>query len=270
MAYAPKPGCPLCSIVSSASHATPNSPRTPSFPAGSTQPEVLWRDDNFTAYREKAQPLSSKGHVIVAFNLHVPSIYTLSSSDLPLLVNIRNLATRLLTSLLPPSSPAATPSGSSTPIPSLANTPLQGADTLFRIGFITPPFKDNKIPVTDHLHCHAYITPADLMGWWRGIAYGPLAWYSIDDLIAEIRESVSNNRIKSGYDNRTQAPIDLVPHAGARAGTADGIETSEPTIANNDADLEDGDTNTARLHSPGTRSSASLLTPQSHIPTLRV
>lgn len=25
------------------------------------------------------------------------------------------------------------------------------------------------------------------MGWWRGIAYSPVAWYPIDDLIAEIR-----------------------------------------------------------------------------------
>lgn len=25
------------------------------------------------------------------------------------------------------------------------------------------------------------------MGWWRSVAYGPLAWYDIDDLIAEIR-----------------------------------------------------------------------------------
>ncbi|KAF8058273.1 hypothetical protein FPV67DRAFT_1428630 [Lyophyllum atratum] len=267
MAYSSKTGCPMCSIVSSASHATPNSPRSPSFPVGSIQPEVLWRDDNFTAYREKAHPLSSKGHIIVAFNLHVPSIYTLSSSDLPLLVNIRNLATRLLSSLLPSTSPATTPSGPSTPSPYHASTPLQGGDNLFRIGFITPPFKDNKIPVTDHLHAHAYINPADLMGWWRGIAYGPLAWYSIDDLIAEIRESVSNNRIKSGYDNRTRAPIDMVPHAGARAGTADGIETSEPGLSNAEAELEDGDGHTAHLLSPR---SPSLLTPQSHIPTLRV
>ncbi|KAG6832247.1 hypothetical protein H0H92_004212 [Tricholoma furcatifolium] len=252
MAFAPKAGCPMCSIVASASHATPNSPRSPSFPAGSTQPEVLWRDDNFTIYREKAHPLSSSGHIIAAFNLHVPSIYTLSSSDLPLLVNMRNLTTRLLTTLLPPSSP---PTSSS-------------SESLFHIGFITPPFKDNKIPVTDHLHCHAYVGPPDLMGWWRGIAYGPLAWYPIDDLIAEIRESVSNNRIKSGYQNR-RAPIDQVPGAGARAGTANGIETSEPSLANNDVDLEDGDGNaSARLMSP--RSPEALLTPQSQIPSLRV
>lgn len=72
MAYAPKPGCPLCSIVSTAAHATSNSPLTPSFPVGSTQPEVLWRDDNFTAYREKAHPLSTKGHIIIAFKSVAP------------------------------------------------------------------------------------------------------------------------------------------------------------------------------------------------------
>lgn len=74
MAFAPKPGCPMCGMVATASHAPPNSPRSPSFPAGSTQPEVLWRDDNFTAYREKANPVSGKGHIIVAFKsvLYLP------------------------------------------------------------------------------------------------------------------------------------------------------------------------------------------------------
>jgi hypothetical protein len=75
MAYAAKSGCPLCSIVSSASHASQNSPLSPSFPPGSTHPEVLWRDDNFTAYREKAHPLSTTGHIIVAFKF-VSSFYT--------------------------------------------------------------------------------------------------------------------------------------------------------------------------------------------------
>jgi hypothetical protein len=103
-----------------------------------------------------------------------------SSSDLPLLANVRNLATRLLASLLPASTPV-TPSTAAPP------APLQSLNNQFRIGFITPPFKDNKIPVTDHLHAHAFIGPADLTGWWRGIAYGPLAWYAIEDLIAEIR-----------------------------------------------------------------------------------
>ena len=41
--------------------------------------------------------------------------------------------------------------------------------------------------MTDHLHAHAYILPADLMGWWRGVGYSAMAWYDVDDLIAEIR-----------------------------------------------------------------------------------
>jgi len=247
----------MCGMVSKAAiHVEPNSPRSPSFHTGSTEPEFLWRDDNFTAYREKANPVSSKGHIIVTFNLHVPSIYTLSSTDLPLLVNIRNLATRLLNNLLPPTSLASTPDAS----------PLYRPNPDFRIGFITPPFWDGKIPVTDHLHCHAYIAPANLAGWFRGIAYGSAAWYAIDDLIAEIRESVSNNRIKSGHENRARAPIDLVPDAGSRSGTADGIETSEPGLAN-ERDLEGGQ-GTPTVLSP--RSGTLSPQRQSSIPTIRV
>ncbi|KAF7965597.1 hypothetical protein HWV62_30429 [Athelia sp. TMB] len=267
--FAPKPGCPMCSIVSTASHAPHNSPRSPSFPVGSTQPEVLWRDDNFTAYREKANPVSSKGHIIIAFN------------DLPLLVNVRNLANRLLSSLVSStSSPSVTPATVASPTSSTAPR-VGGPD--FHVGFITPPFKDNKIPVTDHLHAHAYIGNGDLMGWWRGVAYSSVAWYSIDDLIAEIRyafrfrmpyavfivfclssESVSNNRIKSGYRNRN-APIDEVADAGARSGAADGTEFTEPSLAVPDEEAGEG--------TPGPSSrplSPNTLSPQSQIPHLRV
>ncbi|KDR84810.1 hypothetical protein GALMADRAFT_233190 [Galerina marginata CBS 339.88] len=261
--FAPKAGCPMCGIVATASHTTPNSPRTPVFPPGSTQAEVLWRDDNFTAYREKANPVSSRGHIIVAFNLHVPSIYALSSSDLPLLANIRNLATRLLASSVPAATPV-TPSTAPPPVP------LEGLSSQFRIGFITPPFKDNKIPVTDHLHAHAFIGPADLAGWWRGVAYGPLAWYAIEDLIAEIRESTTNNRIKSGYENRVRAPIDMVPSAGARAGRADGLETTEPSIANLDLQVEDGEGGVSTSSASTSSQSRNLLSSQSQIPHLRV
>ncbi|KAH7923992.1 hypothetical protein BV22DRAFT_1091710 [Leucogyrophana mollusca] len=260
MAFAPKPGCPMCGIVATAASHTPaQSPRSPSFPDGSTQPEILWRDDNFTAYREKANPVSSKAHIIIAFNLHVPSIYTLSSSDLPLLVNVRNLGRRLLSSTLPPSSPVF-PSASS----SVTSVPLRDTESEFRIGFITPPFRDNKIPVTDHLHAHAYIAPADRLGWWRGVAYGPLSWYAIDDLIAEIRESVSNNRVKSGYEGRASAPIDLVPDAGARTGAANGDENTAPSIAV--PDIEEGQPSP----SPSSPSTPTSLTPHHQIPTLRV
>ncbi|KAK7058303.1 hypothetical protein VNI00_001934 [Paramarasmius palmivorus] len=202
--FSPRPGCPLCSIVASASTNANDSPET----------KILWRDQSLTAYVEQANPVSSSGHIIIALNLHVPSIYTLSSTDLPLLVNIRNIALRLLSSHVDASS---------------ASTSTTDAKRQFHVGFITPPFKDNRIPVTDHLHCHAYVGPADLMGWWRGIAYSSVAWYSIDDLIAEIRESVSNNRVKSGYQNRN-APIDHISEAGVRSGTADGQETTVPAI----------------------------------------
>ncbi|KAK0208461.1 hypothetical protein DFS33DRAFT_1303611 [Desarmillaria ectypa] len=238
MAFAPKTGCPLCGIVSSAVHDPLISPRSPSSVHETNEPEILWRDDNFTVYREKANPVSSTGHVIIAFNLHVPSIYTLSSSDLPLLVNLKSIATRFLNSMLPVSSPATSPTGA---------TPLRMTSTNFRIGFITPPFRDAKIPVTDHLHAHAYLVPADLMGWWRGVAYGPLAWYAIDDLIAEIRESTSNNRVKSGYDNRRVAPIDFVPSAGSRTGTANGIETTVQGLGRLDAELEAGEASSLNL-----------------------
>lgn len=60
--------------------------------------------------------------------------------------------------------------------------------------------------------------------------------------LAISRESVSNNRVKSGYENRGRAPIDMVPSAGARAGHADGVETTGTAIANLDSQLEDGET----------------------------
>jgi len=172
----------------------------------------------------------------VAFNLHVPSIYMLSSSDLPLLTFIRDTATQLLSSLLPLDSPLLSPT-SAGPLNS-SHTQPRARPPNFRIGFITPPFRDSRIPVTDHLHAHAFIAPADRLGWFRGVAYSALAWYDIDDLIAEIRESVSNNRVKSGYANRQNAPIDLVPDAGARAGHANGRETTESSIAS--SDIEEG------------------------------
>src|SRR5467141_2900757 len=67
--FAPKPGCPMCSIAQTASLMPSNSPRNPIFPNTSraTQPEILWRDDNFTAYLVKVYPFSSKGHIVVLF-----------------------------------------------------------------------------------------------------------------------------------------------------------------------------------------------------------
>lgn len=56
----------MCSIVASASPMSHGS-RSPTFPAGSTAPEIIWKDDNFTVYREKAFPVSSKGHIVIIF-----------------------------------------------------------------------------------------------------------------------------------------------------------------------------------------------------------
>lgn len=108
-----------------------------------------------------------------------------SSSDLPLLTFIRDTATQLLSSLLVMDLPLLTPT-SAGPLNTSPSQPRTRPSN-FRIGFITPPFRDSRIPVTDHLHAHAFIAPADRLGWFRGVAYSALAWYDIDDLIAEIR-----------------------------------------------------------------------------------
>jgi hypothetical protein len=68
MDYTPKPGCPMCGIVAAAragtlGRAAPGAQA----PRAAQAPDVLWRDDNFTVYRERAHPVSSKAHVIVAF-----------------------------------------------------------------------------------------------------------------------------------------------------------------------------------------------------------
>jgi len=226
----------MCGIVSQAQNQRNllNAGARPPSSTAASKPDILWHDINFTIYREKTNPVSSQGHIIVALNLHVPSIYTLSSSDISLLAAIRDTATRLLYSLSTPETPQPSPNSAASLTASSRTRPSN-----FRIGFITPPFRDPRIPVTDHLHAHAFINPANQLGWFRGIAYSSLAWYDIDDLIAEIRESVSNNRVKSGYEDRGSAPINLVPDAGSRAGTANGRETTEASIALPD-DIEEG------------------------------
>ncbi|KZS93067.1 hypothetical protein SISNIDRAFT_550078 [Sistotremastrum niveocremeum HHB9708] len=253
--FAPKPGCPLCGIVSFAQQS-PTTPLASPSSSNATKPQILWKDDNFTVYQEKSYPVSSKGHIIIVFNLHVPSIYTLSSSDLPLLIQVQRLGQRLLGSLIPrtPTMPTSPLSSSTSSTPDM---PLATKNQAFNIGFITSPFKDPKIPITDHLHAHAYIGTPDLAGWWRAISYSSVAWYAVDDLIAEIRESTSNNRIKSGYENRTQAPIDTVPDAGSRTGFPNGVEDTHSSIKV--PDLEEGE---ATSPSQG-GSRASLSTPQS-------
>jgi hypothetical protein len=152
-------------------------------------------------------------------------------------------------SLNPPPSPGPNTS------PSLPLT----ANPAFHVGFITPPFRDSKIPVTDHLHVHAYVGTLDRAGWWRAIAYSSAGWYSIEDLVAEIRcvlwlrclalasdvmesivffsEQTSNNRVRStDPDRKNSRPIDRVPNAGARAGMPDGRELNDRGLATDELD----------------------------------
>lgn len=91
----------MCGIVNTAFHSQINSPSFNPTPRPD-KPDILWKDDNFTVYRETANPVSSIVHVIIAFksvlaidilpfsadsrlffpsanSLHVPSIYRLVS-----------------------------------------------------------------------------------------------------------------------------------------------------------------------------------------------
>jgi hypothetical protein len=76
MSFTSKHGCPMCGIVAQAQRqrGDPNSP-VPLAPPSASQPDVLWRDDNFTIYREKTNPVSSKGHLIVAFKSVAVSLH---------------------------------------------------------------------------------------------------------------------------------------------------------------------------------------------------
>lgn len=89
-----------------------------------------------------------------------------------------------------PQNSSTEPYSPRSPTTTVTQPSLPSSDS-FNIGFITPPFKDNKIPITDHLHAHAYIGQPDLAGWWRRIAYSYAGWYAIEDLIAEIRSVMS-------------------------------------------------------------------------------
>ncbi|KAG8913935.1 hypothetical protein FRC01_004302 [Tulasnella sp. 417] len=307
--FTPRPGCPLCSIVSTPYPSLLQSPRSPFFNgngsnnSGAPAPQIVHKDEKVTVYLERANPVSSKGHLVIVLNLHVPSIYMLvslqrldnqdvlvvrgmldviwgwhapamprvdrrlqfqlailgdleqplicaiydllpvgrgtigvSSSDLPLLLHMQSLAQSLLTKQLGgtlssssssnavPPTPTSPNPGSPNPSQAITFSPETDPANRFNIGFIVSPFSDPKIPVSDHVHLHAYIGDMDLAGWWRKLNYSGMGWWAIDDLIAEIREQTSNNRVKSAYPHPRVAPINQVPDAGARVGFANGLE----------------------------------------------
>lgn len=94
MAFHSKSGCPMCGIVARGISTAPNSPLfsplsssfasasspppPPRRPGSNTRlggaqgqiadgPEILYRDDNFTIYRERAYPVSSRVHLVIVF-----------------------------------------------------------------------------------------------------------------------------------------------------------------------------------------------------------
>jgi hypothetical protein len=56
----------MCGIVETAFHTQINTPSFSSTPQPN-KPDLLWKDDNFTVYREMANPVSTIAHVIIAF-----------------------------------------------------------------------------------------------------------------------------------------------------------------------------------------------------------
>ncbi|WWC61794.1 uncharacterized protein I303_104379 [Kwoniella dejecticola CBS 10117] len=253
------PGCVLCSLVSStfdqlSSSSPSNSPNArssllpPSRPSGETasayhQPferstsptpaprrlhtggkEVIFQDADITIYRaEGKERLCSDGrHLIVVVNKHLESVYDFGPSDVPMLSHILEITHRLLLPVTGQSSSSASDA---------ERGKGKGKENDVRIGFVGSVTKDPQSPHA-HLHAHAMVGPIDtsLPGatfWRRNVVFGSMNWWSIEDLRAEIREESSNNRVKSGYQNRERAPIDRVPDAGSIAGLPNALDPSD-------------------------------------------
>lgn len=130
--------------------------------------QTLFHDDTITAIQANA-PIASQ-HIIVLTNAHVQNVHELTYDDIPLLKHIKDTALKL----------------------------LKEAETEVTIGFISSPFSDPQMPIKTHLHAHAF-THIDRKrcSWMRSWVFSGLIFYKLDDLVAEIRESVTNNRIKS-------------------------------------------------------------------------
>ncbi|EJU01029.1 hypothetical protein DACRYDRAFT_22843 [Dacryopinax primogenitus] len=238
--YAPRTGCPVCTIVAlsrspptqvpsvnpDSSSPLLSSPDPSSVAAGPSVPrpvyvtpsggEVVYVDKDVTVFVEKKDPVSSKGHLIVVFNAHITSLYHLTPTSIPLLQRALNLCPHLLAQHFPPTPQASSPQPSPSPAEQI------------HIGLISPPCTDSILPGF-HLHLHAYIGCADRLPWvsLRTLAFGPLGWYPLEDLIGEIWESTSNNRVKTGYEKAR--PIAQVPKAGTRVGLPDGRELVDST-----------------------------------------
>ncbi|KAL7410176.1 hypothetical protein BDY24DRAFT_444338 [Mrakia frigida] len=210
-------------------------PRIP-IPNGLRKGQLVHSDDDCLVFREEERSLASGGHLTFLVAPALSSIYEFSPASVPLLSRLHMLAQALLVDQFTSASsfnqnnPSSSSSSSSTTFP--PSSPLPGRSQLQeRIGFVTSPFKDPLNPGHPNLTLHAILGPLDKASYYtRGFPFGPLGFYSLEDLIAEIRESSSNNRIKSGYSNssssssRRPRPLESVLDAGSRAGLSNGVE----------------------------------------------
>lgn len=180
--------------------------------------EIIFHDNDITVYApEGKERLCPEGrHLIIVLNRHLESVYDLSPSDIPLLSHILATTQQLLLSI---------PAASST-ADAERRRKLDAKDIM--VGFVGNLRRDPQSPHA-HLHAHAMFGPMDskLPGasmWRRKVIFGPMNWWGVEDLRAEIRESASNNRVKSGYADRAKAPIDQVPDAGAITGLPNALD----------------------------------------------
>ncbi|GMK56705.1 hypothetical protein CspeluHIS016_0305450 [Cutaneotrichosporon spelunceum] len=178
---------------------------------------IIYRDADITVYpAEGKEALAADGrHLIVVFNRHLTSVYDLGPADVPLLSKIISTTQRLLLDRAASSASASE---------------LERGYTSknVRIGFVHGMPADPAMPYP-HLHAQAFLGPFDrkLPGstlWRRAVVFNPFNWWSVEDLRAEIREESSNCRVKSGYEDRPDAPIDKVPDAGAIEGLPNALE----------------------------------------------
>ncbi|KAG7562607.1 hypothetical protein FFLO_01980 [Filobasidium floriforme] len=116
---------------------------------------------------------SGERHLVLAFNVHVESVYQLGRADVPLLTRALRIANDLLDK---------DPSGQTQTDPGLGTKAEER-----KIGFVVGPLRDPRHPYA-HVHLHAVKGPWDLASYYRkAMVYNFVGWYELEDLIAEIR-----------------------------------------------------------------------------------
>lgn len=196
-----------------------------------TRDDTIFVDEDFLVYRVEGNEAVCKNgkHLVIVLARHLEDVYDLGPPDVPLLNKIQQVVRHILESI-PDDGSNVKGRGKGN-----ADETENSGKHEIRIGFIVSPFRDS-LHSHKHLHLHALIPPLDNASFIRrNFAFGGLwapgsvGWWELEDLIAEIREDSSNNRIKSGYGgSRKNAPIVGVMDAGSAHGHSNALETSNP------------------------------------------